>query len=690
MKLKYITLFSFILLSFSILAQTKYTIKGNEAYEKGYWSSAISNYQISLKKEKDKELKINLMFNMARSYENLRDYPNAINWYTKVTKEGGPFVDQHPEVYLYLGDSYKKMEKYEEAIDNYKTFADLKPEDKRGINGQKSSELALEWIANPTRYKVENLRDLNSENDDAAPTYSSRKKDEIIFQSYRSGTVGRGENDVNGQPFPDLFTAKLDKNGTWSKPTALEGEVNSEFAEGSPSMDSRNSTIYFSRCISDKKNITGCDILYAKRQGKGFSEALALEFFPDSVSMVVVHPALSPDDQVIYFASNHKDGYGGFDLYYAVWNKKEKRYDDAVNLGPEINTPGDEFYPYIHEDGTLYFSSNGHIGLGGFDLFKVEKLDKGYGPVTNLKFPLNSPADDISIIFEGDKERGYITSNRAGGRGKTDIWSFVLPPLEIFVQGTICNAKTKEKLVNAKVVMNGSDGSLVEMMSDEMGGYRFELKPNTTYQIKASFDETWTNQFGTVKLKFFASDKALVDAIGVEDSKTFVQDICLNPIPKEGIRLPKILYEYNKATLLEESKLRLNGLIETMNNNPTLVIELGSHTDFRGSDSYNKSLAQKRAQSAVDYLISKGIAKDRMEAKGYGEEQPYTIDSLAALEIPDEFKTTLKKGVELTQAFIESLKDKDMIEYAHQLNRRTEFKVLRTDYKPATGKKEGE
>jgi len=176
MKLKYITLLTFILFTFSIFAQTKYTVKGNEAYEKGYWAAAVSNYQISLKKEKNKELKINLMFNMARSYENLRDYPNAVNWYNKVIKEGGPFVDQNPEVYLYLGDAYKKMEKYEDAIDSYKTYADLKPEDKRGVNGEKSSELALEWIANPTRYKVENLRDLNSPNDDAAPTYSSRKK----------------------------------------------------------------------------------------------------------------------------------------------------------------------------------------------------------------------------------------------------------------------------------------------------------------------------------------------------------------------------------------------------------------------------------------------------------------------------------------------------------------------------------
>lgn len=717
MRIKLTLIAATLFISVASFAQTKFTVKANTAFESKLWSAAVSNYQIAIKKEKDANLKIELMYKMAQSFENLRDFGNAVNWYEKVLSQGGSFIDKNPEIYLKLGDTYKKLEDYETAIENYKKFQELKPDDKRGLNGQKSCELALKWLDNPQRYDVQNLKDLNSKFDDMAPVYAGRKYDELVFSTYRQGAMGRGVNDVNGQAFPDLFYAKLSRQGDWSAPIAVEGEVNTEHAEGGPAFDSRKSTMYFTRCEATENEMKGCDIFYAKRQGKAYSEAILLPLFEDSLAKVVVHPNMSPDDEVLYFAANNIEGYGGFDLYYAKWNKKEKKFEEPVNLGPEINTAGDELYPYIHEDGTLYFSSNGHIGMGGFDLFKVQKQEDGYGPVENLKAPLNSAADDVSIIYEGKDERGYLTSNRTGGKGRFDLWSFVLPPLEIFVQGVICNSATKLPIENAIVTISGSDGSLMSDTTNAQGEYRFELKPNTTYQLSAKSDEEITNKFGTKKLKYFASEKALVDAIGVEESKTFVQDMCLDPIPVGGIELPNIVYEFNKATLTAESKIRLNTLVEIMNQNPTLVIELGSHTDFRGSAEYNRKLAQRRAESAVNYLVSKGISKDRMEAKGYGEDAPKTIDSTyyekaylgkdGKAPTSKDYKTTTKYGKTVTASFeeqkkafapgmtldektINGLSTEGLQECAHQKNRRTEFKVLRTDYKPGQPKTEDE
>lgn len=685
MKLKNFAIITLILFTLNILAQNKVTEKGNEAFEKGYWNAAIENYKLALKKEKDNELKMLITYRTAIAYEKSRDYANAINWYLKVIKKGGAFLDKNPEAFLNIANSYKALENFELAIDNYKTYNIASPNDPRGINGQKSAELALKWIDEPTRHIIENFKDVNTKFDDAAPIFAGRKYDEIMFVSYREGSEGKEENFVSGQPFPDFYYTKQDKAKTWSKAAGVEGEVNTEFAEGKGAFDNRKTTFYFTRCKHDKKVITGCDIMYAKRQGKAFAEAVKLELFKgDTTFKVMVHPELSIDDQKLFFSANHKDGFGGYDLYYVEWDKKAKDWGKPVNLGAEINTPGDEFYPSIHEDGSLYFSSNGHIGIGGFDLFKVEKTDKGFGPVTNLKFPLNSSSDDIAIIFEGKDEKGYITSNRAGGKGKMDIWSFVLPPLELYLEGVICNQKVPGEVVaNAKVKLEGSDGSVKDTISDQFGKYKFALLPNTTYKVSAISEDKIKNQFGTDVLKFFRLENPfLVDVIGVKESKTFTQDICLDPIPQEGIRLPKILYELNKSTLLPESKERLKVLVKILNDNPTLIIEMGSHTDFRGSVVYNEKLSRDRAESAVNFLIEQGIDKERLSFQGYGKREPYKLDEKSMADIPAEYKSILTVGTVLSEEFIKGLKDNKFVEECHQLNRRTEFKVLRTDYVP--------
>ena len=705
------TVLMLVVLTLGGFAQHKTTQKADKAFGKGLWNAAIENYKLALKKEKDNELKLKIMYNMAQSYAGAREYRNAITWFKKVERKGKVFISTNPIVLLQMGNAYKSMDQYEDAMNSFKAYSDLKPDDERGKRGAKSCELAIKWTDKPTRYKVENVRQLNSKYDDAVPVYTNKRYKEIVFQSYRLGAEGKGENDVNGQAYPDIYATKLSKDGKWSNPLPVEGDpqigVNTKYAEGAPAMNAKMNELFFTRC----KNIEGkvkaeksCQILSAKKRGKAYGEAIQLAIGGDS--LIVAHPALTNKDQTMYFVSNMKGGQGGKDIWVADFDKKKKTWVNVRNLGPGVNTAGDELYPFVHADGTLYFSSNGHVGIGGFDIFKVEKLKDEWGPVINMKVPINSSADDISIVFEAVAEKGYLTSNRGGGRGRMDVWSFNLPKLVLFVTGVVKDKFTRVILPNSKVTMTGSDGSSVEAITDETGGYKFKLMPNTTYQIQADNEMTSTNQYGTVSKKYFASEKALISTIGVEESKTFVQDLELEPIPPGGIELPNIVYAFNSHLLLDESKLKLNVLVGVMEANPTLVIELGSHTDFRGSAAYNRNLAQKRAQSAVDYLISKGVAKDRMEAKGYGEDAPKPVDSLYVAKNftgknanPRDFTTVTKKkktvsanvqeqisafvvGVVLDEKFITSLATEGLQECAHQMNRRTEFRVLRTDYKP--------
>ncbi len=702
-------------LSTVALSQHKLTIKADRAFEKGYWSAAIENYKLALKKEKDSEIKVRIMYNLAQSFVGAKEYKNSVTWLKKVKTKGKVFLKDHPEVLLKLAQSYKAMERYTDAMTSYDEYAELVPDDEKGKVGYKSCELAIKWTDNPTRYKVKNERLVNSKFDDAIPVYSNKRYKEIVFQSYRSGAEGKGTNDVNGQAFPDLYSAKLQKDGKWTAPAPLQGDkdngVNTAFAEGGPAMNSKMNEIYFTRCKNfdgKEKKEKSCQIYSSKKRGAAYSDAIVLEIGNDS--LIVAHPTLTNKDQTIYFVSNMKGGRGGKDIWTADYDKKDKKWINIRNLGPEVNTPGDELYPFVHADGTLYFSSDGHVGIGGFDLFKVEKLEDGWGPVMNLKVPINSSSDDISIVFESESERGYLTSNRNGGRGRMDVWSFNLPKLVLFVQGVVKDKLTKVILPNSKVTMIGSDGSSVEAMTDETGAYKFKLLPNTTYQIQADNDMTTLDNFGNDVKMYFASEKALVSTIGIEESKTFVQDLELERIPIEkGIELPNIVYAFDKAELLKSSKLKLNGLVETMNDNPTLVIELGSHTDFRGSAKYNRNLAQRRAESAVNYLISKGISRDRMIAKGYGEDAPKELDSSYVQKAffgdgekpptASNYSTTTKSGKTVSASFeeqkntfvvgmkldvptINSIETEGLQECAHQMNRRTEFKVLRTDYKP--------
>jgi len=400
----------------------------------------------------------------------------------------------------------------------------------------------------------------------------------------------------------------------------------------------------------------------SERKGNTWGDPVMIPFQNDTTTYA--YPALSSDDQEMIFSSDMAGGQGKMDLYVTHWDKKTKQWGNPVNLGPDINTPGNDVFPFIHQDGTLYFSTDGLPGFGGLDIFKATKVpnqtDKWNKP-ENMQYPINSEADDFGIIFEGAKERGYFSSNRGGGKGKDDIYSFNLPPLLFASSGTVRDKKTNKPIVGAIINMVGSDGSVVAIKTDTGGHYfigakgpdRY-MKPGNSYILSADAKD---------QLYLASQTKANVTTVGVGESKTWVNDFVLEKADKP-LHFPKVEYALDKADLTSNSKDSLNYLVKLLKDNPTIKIQLDAHTDPQGSDKHNMILSQARAQSCVDYLITQGIDSARLTAKGWG------------------FHATLPG---CSAADIAKMKSNDQKQAAYQADRRTEFRVLSFNYVPKGG-----
>ncbi len=411
----------------------------------------------------------------------------------------------------------------------------------------------------------------------------------------------------------------------------------------------------------NKNTNFGCQIYVSKRSGDDWSEAEALLIADDSI--VVAHPAISDDEMTLYFVSDMPGGEGGKDIWRVTRESSGGDWGSPENM-EAINTVDDDMFPYLHPDGTLYFSSNGRIGLGGLDIFRANELEDGSWEIENMKYPVNSFADDFGIVFEKEMERGYFSSTRKG-RGNDEIYMFALPPLKFNIIGEVKDDKTDQALTDATVKSIGSDGITIETKTASDGTFRFMLKPNTDYVFVAS-------RIGYLNGKERETTK------GQETSADFRTTIYLSDI-RETIELSNsnVFYDFGKWDLRPEAMVSLDKLIETLNDNPTITIELMAHTDARDSKEFNLDLSQKRAQSVVDYLIERGVDPVRVAAKGYGESLPKTVNR----RIADSYSFLNEDDV-LDEPFIEGLPTTQQ-EEAHQLNRRTEFRVLRTDYQPA-------
>jgi peptidoglycan-associated lipoprotein len=656
---------------FSVSAQKNYLKDADVAYENHQFFNAIELYKQAYTKVKKADVKARILYRTADSYRQINDLKGAETYFNKAIK--AKYAD--PKAILSLADVLKAQMRYPEAIVEYNNYKKEMPSDVRGENGVKSCELAQQWKdaknTPETRLKVENMALINSKESDFGPAYADKKFNTLYFTSTRQGAAGSIDI-TTGQNHSDLYEAKLDKNGKWSTPVTLATSVVSKMNEGGAFVSKKGDMMLITRCPEAKNKQLKCQLYVCKKQGPSWAEPVLLPFCIDTVSFR--HAVLSPDGNTMYFDSRLQGGFGGNDIWMSSYDAKGKEWGQPVNLGPQVNTAGTEGYPYVSEDGkTLYFSSDTHLGMGGLDIFKVEKDANGKFTKApeNLKSPMNSAGDDFGIIFEGKKIKGYFTSNREGGKGSDDLYSFILPPLNFNLTGTVVSEEGNEPVTNALIHLKGSSGDMFEFKTGADGKYNFKLKENTSYEVTVATDKSTVSQ--TFKLGFLANkDMGKLTTVDENESKDFVKDFALTPVKAE-IRFPAVLYALGKADLLVDvagtdpsndtrkplnSKDSLNFLYQTLIDNPSIVVELQSHTDSRGSDAKNQVLSEARAKSCVDYLINeKKIPAARLTFKGWGE-----------------------KKLLVTDAVINKAKTKEEKTALHQKNRRTVFRIVNWDY----------
>jgi len=629
--------------------------KADAVYEAGGYDKAANLYRKVAPKIKNKQEKASIYFKSAEAYRKSGNFTSAGRSFDQAIR------NNYPDAIVFLRNGQmalmaENMDKLQKQLESYKA---LEPTNQQGIVLQKSYELASSSQPS-TAYIVEGVKSLNTRFHDFAPSYASSDYESLVFTSSRREGKGKIKtHDATGQKNTDLYKATLSKTG-WNKPYPLDNTINTLDEEGATVFNYNYSTLYFTRCSQERGEKYGCSIMFSRTHGDGWSDPENLKLAHDS--MVVAHPALSDDGLTMYFTSNIRGGYGGLDIWQVSRSSEDNNlWSDPINLGAQINTPGDEMFPFVRKD-TLYFSSTGHPGYGGLDIYKAYR-SLGNWVVENMGKPINSNADDFGIIFEKENERGYFSSRRKGSGGD-DIYSFRLnvPVIEYSFEGSVRDAKTNTRLARVEVVLSGSDGTTLRKTTERDGTFQFRLSSNTDYVAVAR------------RQGYFAQKSDLISTEGLKESKTFAQNLLMTSYV-ELVEIPNIFFEFGKADLSNESTEALDNLITLMNDNPKIVVSLIAHTDNRGTDDSNMILSQRRAQSVVDYLIVNGIDNLRLMANGLGESYPRKITAEIAGKYP-----FLKSGQTLTEQFINSLSNEEQKEICHALNRRTEIQVLSDDY----------
>ena len=617
-----------------------------------YEAAAIYRKVYTKTSPKKRDLRGYIAYRMAECNRLINNTAKATSAYMNAIRYDYP----DSTVYLRMGQMLQKTGRYPEAIKNYDIYMENDPSNLLAINGIQGCELAPGWKKNPTRYEVRRMDKFNSRRGEFSPMLAGDKYDQLYFASSRSKDKDAKVSAITGQNNNNLFLVKQDEKGAWLAPVELEDEVNTEYDEGTPSFSPDGNTMYYTYCAQDPEGPRTAEIYISTRSSAKWGKGTRATIVKDSVT-ALGHPSISPDGKYLYFVSDAVGGFGGKDIFSARVAGND--FGPMENLGEEINTPGDEMFPYVRDSVTLYFASNGHPGMGGLDLFKATQDSTGKWNVENLGAPINSMGDDFGITFAGKEERGFFCSNRNDARGYDHIYSFELPTITIFIEG-IVNDVDEYPIEDATVRIVGKDGLNVKVPVKKDGTYRVELERDIRYVMMAS-------------ARGYLNQNYELHTGPEEKNETYIVDFFLSPISKPVV-IDNIFYDFDKATLRPESKKALDEMIKMLNDNPNVTIELGAHTDRKGTDQYNERLAQRRAQSVVDYLIAGGIEAARLEAKGYGESVPKTINKKMAKQF--DF---LKEGDVLTEEFILALPPEQQ-EIADQINRRTEFKVLRTNY----------
>lgn len=633
MKINNLSIFPLLLIlfCFSSCLITKQTKTGETLFAEKQYALAADLLQSEFNKESEPSIKAKKAFLIAECYRFNSETEAAEKWY----KTAFALNDDPRSQYLY-GQMQKSNEKYTEAAATFTEYLKESPFDDQARSEVEACNLAQQWKTTESGTTITNVEALNSPAYDYAPVFFG--KNGLVFTSDRSDAAGNNIYGWTGEKFSDLFTSSKDEKGNFGAPVPFSEVLNSAYNEGAACFSKDFSECYFTRCGSNQTMNDYCKVFYSFRTDDTWSDPQAVPIFNDSTN--VSQPFLSADGNELYIAADVDGGYGGKDIY--VLTKTSEGWSNPLNLGPNVNTTGEETFPYLAEDGRLYFASNGQMGMGGLDIFVASRIKNQWGNVQNLKSPINSGADDLAIIFDKVnpkdqykiKSQGFFVSNRPQGKGHDDIYYFTEEKVKVYMVTGDVVEKIFEKennpnslitgfapLVAIDVTINTLDekGNVVPktqqvIKTDKNGAFRFKAEAEKTYKMSASKTDYFSKSETASTIGFTVIDK---------DTVTATARIILDKIYKNvQVNLSNIYYDYNKADIREDAAKVLDTLITLLNENPGVQVEFGSHTDSRGKDAYNLRLSQARAQSVVDYLVLKGIDPLRLTAKGYGETQP--------------------------------------------------------------------
>ena len=632
--------------------------KGDRFYALGEYYDASTKYKkaYSQTPAKERTQRGKVALKMAECYRKINYTQKAIAAYNNAIR----YKQTDSLTYLYLGQQLMKNGNYKEAEKAFQTFLDSMRNDgstesrnyeQLAKTGIQSAQKAPQWKKEGSAYTVKRERFFDSRRAEYSPMLAGEENDQLFFTSTRNQAKGDELSGITGTKNADIFMSQKDDKGKWQRPEVIDSELNSDDDEGACCFSPDGRTMYLTQCRTDASYPRYATIMTSNRSDASWSKATELTITHDTLS-AYAHPAVSPDGEWLYFASNMPGGMGGYDIWR--FRLTDKGLSGVENLGAPINTPGDELFPTFRPNGDLYFSSNGHEGMGGLDIYFVED-----GKVQHPGYPLNSQGDDFGMTFEGLLNQGFFSSNRGDGKGWDHIYSFYNPEIVQTVKGWVYEQDGYE-LPQAVVYMVGNDGTNMKLSVKGDGSFTQPIKPGVDYVF-----------LGTCK--GFLNHQEQLRVEPVTESEEYVLQFPLASITAP-VLIENIFYDFDKATLRPESTAALDKLVALLNENANVTIELSAHCDYKGSAEYNKGLAQRRAEAVVEYLTAHGIPEDRLKPVGYGKEKPKTIRRKLTEKYP-----FLKEGDVLTEDFIKKL-DEEQQEICNQLNRRTEFIVLRTTY----------
>jgi len=604
---KIITQFTLLFMSsLCLTAQNKTTKKADKHYERFEFVEAAEEYA---KLANQGDAGTFVYSRLAESYYNIFNTEDAEKWYAKALENS-----DDPEMTYKYSQMLKANGKYEASNEWMTKFVNMRPGDIRAVAFRDNPDYLPKILEKGKKFNIQNL-DFNTEFSDFGGTVNAN---EMFFASARNTT--RKTYGWNEEPFLDIYSVVMNDDGNFSSTYLLENAINTKYHEGLATFSPDGKTMYFSRESyfedqyekdPDSNNrFSVLQLFKAKKEGGLWGNVEALSINSDSYS--IKNPSLSGDGKTLYFASDMPGGYGLFDIYKVELNRNGS-IGKLENLGQKINTEAQEMFPYISENNTLYFSSNGPLGLGGLDVFHTREVDGKYTPVRNIGIPINSAADDFAFTINEETEQGFVSSNRFGGKGSDDIYAIkkLQPLCDVLVTGTITDSKTGASLVGAAATLFDSRNNRISSkISDAEGNVEFMIECETDTNLEVVMDDYESNR--------------IVIARTSEEETTV--SLALNPIEKliveDRILLNPIYFDFDRSNITAQAAFELDKLVQVMNKYPDIVINATSHTDSRGNNGYNESLSDRRAKTTVQYVISKGIVASRISGTGKGENEP--------------------------------------------------------------------